>query len=398
MNFQPLRRIPSLVLAGIASLALFGCQSVQPPSAQINRVSHMPRFEPASFSDFQQVSAKDWENARQSFQSSCALPGFRQSSLWGRSCASLENQSSARDFFSNGFTVWKILDEKLTDGASSFSATGLLTGYYEPVLKASLKRTAQYSWPVLSTPPDLIDVDLATLYPELKGKRVRGKLSGRRLIPYDDRHSIDERKDLYPYAIAWLSDPIDQLFLQIQGSGQLQIPRKGVIRVTYANQNGHPYKAVAQWLIRKGYITPKEASMQAIRAWAKDNPGEIRSLLDYNPSYVFFRQDLTARPGQGPRGAQGVPLTPLASVAVDRSIWKFGSPFILQVSQSSPDIHFVRPVIAQDTGGAIRGILRFDYFWGSGDEAGDMAGRQKSQVSAWILVPRGHRPEELLRP
>ena len=138
--------------------------------------------------------------------------------------------------------------------------------------------------------------------------------------------------------------------------------------------------------------------MQAIRAWAKDNPGEIRSLLDYNPSYVFFRQDLTARPGQGPRGAQGVPLTPLASVAVDRSIWKFGSPFILQVRQSSPDIHFVRPVIAQDTGGAIRGILRFDYFWGSGDEAGDMAGRQKSQVSAWILVPRGHRPEELLRP
>ncbi|MCG5031063.1 MltA domain-containing protein [Mesosutterella sp. OilRF-GAM-744-9] len=358
----------------------------------------MPRFEPASFSDFQHVSAKDWENAKQSFQSSCALPGFRQSSLWGRSCASLENQSSARNFFSNGFTVWKILDEKLTDGASSFSATGLLTGYYEPVLKASLKRTAQYSWPVLSTPPDLIDVDLVTLYPELKGKRVRGKLSGRRLIPYDDRHSIDERRDLYPYAIAWLSDPIDQLFLQIQGSGQLQIPGRGVIRVTYANQNGHPYKAVAQWLIRKGYITPKEASMQAIRAWAKDNPGEIRSLLDYNPSYVFFRQDLTARPGQGPRGAQGVPLTPLASVAVDRSIWKFGSPFILQVRQSSPDIHFVRPVIAQDTGGAIRGILRFDYFWGSGDEAGDMAGRQKSQVSAWILVPRGHRPEELLRP
>lgn len=272
-----------------------------------------------------------------------------------------------------------------------------MTGYYEPVLHASAKKTEIYAWPVLATPPDLIDVELGSQYAELKGKRVRGKLLGRKLIPYDDRQAIDLRADLQPYAIAWLSDPIDQLFLQIQGSGQLDVAGRGLIRVSYDDQNGHPYRAVAKWLIDRGEMTREEASMQAIRRWAKKHPDQISELLAYNPSYVFFKEVHPAALAAGPQGAQGVPLTAGASVAIDRARWKYGTPFIVEVSQATPFMRFTRPVIAQDTGGAIRGVIRFDYFWGSGDAAGEAAGRQKSQVRAWVLVPNGHAPSELLR-
>lgn len=170
-----------------------------------------------------------------------------------------------------------------------------------------------------------------------------------------------------------------------------------MIRVSYADQNGRPYKAVANWLIARGDMTRSEASMQAIRSWAKSHPAEVPELLAYNPSYVFFKDMGPAPAGTGPNGAQGVPLTPGASVAVDRTRWKYGTPFFVDVSQTLPAMRFSRPVIAQDTGGAIRGVIRFDYFWGSGDAAGESAGRQKSRVRAWALVPRGHRPEELLK-
>ena len=133
--------------------------------------------------------------------------------------------------------------------------------------------------------------------------------------------------------------------------------------------------------------------MQRIRRWAKEHPAQVKEALAQNPSYVFFEERKTD-PTKGPVGAQGVPLTPMASVAVDPRHWRLGTPFVVSVSQESPSLHFTRPVVAQDTGGAIRGAIRFDYFWGFGDEAGASAGRQKSEARAWVLIPNGLRPED----
>ena len=165
-----------------------------------------------------------------------------------------------------------------------------------------------------------------------------------------------------------------------------------MIRVGYDDQNGHPYKAVGSWLVEKGYLKRHELSMQNIRAWAFQNPDKVDTLLNQNPSFVFFKPREADNADEGPIGAQGLPLTPKASVAVDRKYIPLGTPLLVSVSQSSPALEFVRPVVAQDTGGAIKGPIRFDYFWGFGDEAGSQAGRQKSSVSAWLLLPKGVRP------
>lgn len=410
-------RFPRLMAAGLAAAAaalIAGCQTTAPdkpktdqpqkpaptpsPSPAPAGVAEIPGFEAAAFGELPASSDDDWEKARSAFRRSCSSRAFSSAPLWSEACARAADSGSAREFFRENFTPWAVSADQAVDGTRiSSDADGLMTGYYEPVLEASASRSASHAWPVLATPPDLIDVELASQFPELKGKRVRGKLSGRKLVPYDDRRAIDKRTDLYPYAIAWLADPVDQLFLQIQGSGKLNVAGKGLIRVSYDDQNGHPYRAVARWLIDRGEMTRSEASMQKIRAWAKSHPDQVSELLAYNPSYVFFRTAAGDDLSLGPRGAQGVPLTPGASVAVDSRRWKYGTPFFVKADQGNPALHFARPVIAQDTGGAIRGIVRFDYFWGSGKAAGEAAGRQKSNARAWALVPNGHAPEELLR-
>ena len=380
---------------------LAGCSSTQPPSPKspdkADQLVPVPGFQQIKFHQLPASPDKSWSEAKDAFLRSCNSASFSSSPLWGNACRNAHQSSNAKQFFQSNFTVWQVFADQTIQGTRILSDdSGLMTGYYEPVLQGSATKNQKYSWPILSTPNDLIDVDLASLHPELKGKRVRGKLQGRKLVPYDDRAAIDRRQDLYRYAIAWLEDPIDQLFLQIQGSGQIDVAGKGRIRVTYDNQNGHPYKAVAKWLIDKGELTPSQASMQSIRAWAKKNPDQIPALLAYNPSYVFFKKSPENSFKTGPKGAMGVPLTAGASVAVDRRCWKLGIPFFVDVHQKQPDLHFTKPVIAQDTGGAIRGIIRFDYFWGSGQTAGEFAGKQKSQAKAWIFVPNGHTPEELL--
>ena len=162
-----------------------------------------------------------------------------------------------------------------------------------------------------------------------------------------------------------------------------------------ADQNGRKYHSIGTWLIREGHLKSHELSMQRIRRWARENPSRVDEALAQNPSYVFF-EERKGSPDLGPLGAQGVPLTPEASVAVDLRYWRLGTPFIVDASQASPALKIVRPVIAQDTGGAIRGIIRFDYFWGFGDKAGEAAGRQKSNTFSWVLVPNGMKPEDIM--
>lgn len=265
------------------------------------------------------------------------------------------------------------------------SPNGLITGYYEPVYPGSLTQTASAHVPVYGVPDDLIIVNLESIYPELKGKRLRGRLEGRVLKPYDDASAINgQGSSAKP--IAWLTNPMDLQFLQIQGSGRIQLAGGRQLRVGYGDQNGYPYRPIGRWLVEQGELKKEDVTMGAISAWAKAHPQRIPELLASNPSYVFF----SARPdsNEGPRGSLNVPLTAGYSVAVDRKVIPLGS--LLWLSTTKPDgSPITRPVAAQDTGGAITGEVRADLFWGTGDAAGELAGNMKQQGQIWMLWPKG---------
>ncbi|HXF47728.1 MAG TPA: MltA domain-containing protein, partial [Burkholderiaceae bacterium] len=220
---------------------------------------------------------------------------------------------------------------------------------------------------------------------------------GKRVVPYWSRGEIDGNGRLRGQELLWVDDAIEAFFLHVQGSGRVRLPDGSVVRVGYADTNGHPYRSIGAWLIERGELTLAQASMQGIAAWARANPQRVRELLDANPSYVFFRELPLGDPDAGPVGALGVPLTAGVSVAADPQFVPAGAPLVIRSEHPASGTPLVRLVLAQDTGGAIRGPLRFDLFWGTGREAGELAGRQRHDVQAWLLVPKGMRPEQLLR-
>ena len=267
---------------------------------------------------------------------------------------------------------------------------GLVTGYYEPVLHGSRTRHAPYLYPVEGVPADLIDVELGDLYPELKHLRLRGRIEGRRLVPYYSREEWDkaQRND---DVLLWVDNAIDLFFMQIQGSGQIQLDDGSRIRVSYADQNGHPYRSIGRWLIDQGQLKPGQASMQGIKAWAKAHPKRQQQMLDANPSMVFFRElPLT---GEGPPGALGVPLTPERSIAVDPKFTLLGAPVWLVTTYPDSERPLARLMQAQDTGGAIRGPVRADFYWGSGNTAGEQAGKMHQKGQMWVFLPRAYIPK-----
>ena len=273
---------------------------------------------------------------------------------------------------------------------------GLVTGYYEPVIAGSRARTEAHRVPIFAPPDDLLTVDLGSLYPELADRRVRGRLDGRRVVPYWSRAEIEAGKaPVAGKALAWVAEPIDAFFLQIQGSGRIALADGSMLRLGYADQNGHPYTPVARVLIERGEMTREEASMQAIRAWAKANPDRVAALFDANASYVFFRELAPPAPGtpeaaiDGPIGALGVPLLPQRTIAVDPRAIPLGAPVWLASTVPPSQAPLERIVVAQDTGGAIRGAVRADFFWGHGDLAAERAGRMKEEGRLWLLWPRG---------
>lgn len=392
-----------LTLALAGSLLLFGCSTVPQQETPPQRETVPPtpesqdfvagdvRLSPSQFADLPATRDEDWEQALKAFQVSCTT--MQHYSLWREACRNAQGmpQGLARAFFEGNFELWKVSAKDSQSGF--FIDKGLMTGYFEPILRASRVRHGIYQYPIYGVPDDLITVELDSIHPQLKGLRLRGKLQGRKLVPYDDRKGIATRKDLEKkHVICWADDPVEAFFLQIQGSGRVLLDNGALLRIGYADQNGHPYRSLGAWLIENAGLTRDEMSMQRIKQWVRDNPQRRQELLNANPNFVFFAERTGYSDDQGPVGAQGVPLTPLASVAVDRRYWKLGVPFVTAASQSMPAMQFARPVIAQDTGGAIKGVLRFDYFWGLGNEAGNRAGSQKSDVSAWVMVPKGQSP------
>jgi membrane-bound lytic murein transglycosylase A len=315
--------------------------------------------------------------------------GAQGAALWQPVCAAarrIEDQrpESLRSWFEANFRPWALVNP---DG----SREGLITGYYEPVLQGSRKKTARTPYPVFGPPPDLIVVDLAELYPELRSMRLRGRLEGRRLIPYYSRAEWSKEESRRSHdAILWVSDALDLFFLQIQGSGQIELDDGSRVRLGYADQNGHPYRSIGRWLIERGELESGQASMQGIRRWAEAHPERLAELLNANPSLVFFRE--LAVEGSGPPGALGVPLTPRRSLAVDPRHVPLGAPVWLATTWPNSEQALTGLMLAQDTGGAIRGVVRADFYWGSGPEAGALAGKMRQSGRLWVLLPKEYVP------
>ena len=290
------------------------------------------------------------------------------------------DEAAARRFVEGSFDAWALR-------SSAGAVEGLITGYYEPVLAGSRQRTARFRHPVYGAPADLVSVDLAGVYPELKGMRLRGRLEGNRLVPYWTRADIDAREAFPAPVLAWVADPVELFFLQIQGSGQIDLGGGSRLRLGYADQNGHPYRSLGRHLVDRGEMRLDQASMQGIQAWAAANPAKLREALTSNPSYVFFREMPPSE--EGPIGTLGTPLAAGYSIAVDPRSVPLGAPVFLSTTFPLSTQPLQRLVAAQDTGGAIRGVVRADFYWGSGPSAGTQAGRMRQQGRMWILWPRG---------
>lgn len=377
-----------MVLAVLAVLA--GCISPPPrPQPAPDTVKAMVRYEQASWHQVTGWSADRLQEAWSAFLQSCRARGAQPP--WQTVCAAAETRTAAdaagaRTFFEQQFTPFRLVQ---TQGAGMDNDSGLITAYYEPLLRGSRKRTPKYGVPLYEPPADMLTIELGELYPELKGKRVRGRLQGRKVVPYFDRAGLEGNPSLQGREIVWVEDAVAAFFLEVQGSGRIQFADGQTIRLAYADQNGHPYRSIGRYLVDKGEMTLDQASAQSIRQWINQHPQRLREVLNANPSVVFFREERIDDPKQGPLGALGVPLTPGRSIAVDQQFVPLGAPMFLATTQPNSTQPLQRLVMAQDTGGAIRGVVRADLFWGFGDAAGESAGRMRQQGKLWLLWPKG---------
>ena len=316
---------------------------------------------------------------------SCSILNAQQA--WRAACTAARaaprpDRQRARRFFELHFTPYQLLQP---DGGSE----GLATGYYEPLLRGSRTPTARYRYPVYGVPEDLLGVDLPAFGITGRESRLRARLDGKRVVPYFERAQIEAGvAAVRGREIAWVDDPVELFFLQIQGSGRIELPDGSHLRVGYADQNGYPYKSIGKLLVERGELKLEQASMQGIKAWAQRNPDKLREVLDHNPRYIFFRE---LPPGlSGPLGALGVPLTPRRSIAVDPRYVPLGAPVFLATTWPLSTRPLYQLMLAQDTGAAIRGAVRADFFWGYGDDAGREAGRMKQALRMWLLLPQGY--------
>ncbi|HVV28926.1 MAG TPA: murein transglycosylase A [Rhizomicrobium sp.] len=290
---------------------------------------------------------------------------------WRGVCMAAQSDD-ARDFFTRNFTPFAV------EGAALF------TGYYEPQIRGSRARRGAFQTPVYGLPSDLVRADLGLFIPKLKGEHISGRVVGHALVPYAERAEIDARGVADAPVLFYTDDPVAFFFLQIQGSGRVVFDDGSRARIAYAGENGQPYTAIGRTLVAEGALARENLSLAAIRAWLAANPARAQAVMETNKSYIFFRELPLADPAAGPPGTQGVALTPLASLAVDPRLHALGAPFYVAAEGNDP-VH--RLMVAQDTGGAIRGAARGDIFFGFGPDAEARAGAIKAPGALYVLLP-----------
>ena len=382
------RRGAPLLLAFLAACTTQAPPVAPPPVAPPPAV--VGPFAPFAVSKWEMLP--DWQTVDlqqtwAAFWQSCSA--LKNKPAWQPICSRANgltqpDNGTVRAFFEEGFTPYQVFNP---DGSSQ----GLITGYYEPKLAGSRVKTERFRYPLYAAPEDLLVVDLGEVYPQLKDMRLRGRLQGNRVVPYYNRGEIDNGKaPLQGRELFWVDNAVDLFFLQIQGSGRIELPDGTLVKVGYAEQNGHPYTSIGKKLADMGAFKIEESSMQNIKLWAEKNPAKLMSLLEHNPSYVFFRELPNGLPA--PLGALGVPLTNEYSMAVDSRTIPLGAPVFLSTTYPNTAEPLNRLMLAQDTGGAIRGAVRGDFFWGFGEQAGNQAGRMKQPGQMWVLFPKGAEP------
>ncbi len=368
-------------------MALSGCVTKKPAIP----VAPTARFEPVKWSKLPGWKTDDALAAWPALLSSCSVIAKRPewTSFCGAAIATSPGDAEfVRSFIEQHLTPYRVL--RLAGRKKE--KTGLVTGYYEPLLRGSRERTDQFATPLYRRPDDLLIVDLSAVIPELKGKRVRGRLDGNKVVPYYSRAGTRQAPGLAGHEIVWIDDPLDAFLLEVQGSGRVQLTTGETIRLQYEDQNGHPYRSIGRYLVDQGAFPLEEANMPAIRRWLTANPARLDEVLDSNPSVVFFREAPLDDPSIGPKGAQAVPLTAGRSIAVDPSFLPLGAPMFLATTDPTTKLPLRRLVVAQDTGGAIRGPIRADLFFGFGSSAGEQAGTMKYDGEMWVLWPKDVAP------
>lgn len=408
MPRRPIRFTALALYAGLA-VVLAACEAEKPeppaPEVPTDASTESPtglRLEAALFADLPGWTDDDLIGAAQAIARSCdrltslaadrsvgsvALDSVAED--WWPACAAVAeagaDTTALRAALEGAYEPFLVLDAAEADDLDE-AAHGLFTGYFEAELTGSRFQDDLYATPLYGRPLDLITVDLGRFDPELAGKGVVGAVRDGRLVPYPERGDIEagalESQDL---ELLWIDDPVDVFLLQVQGSGRVILPDGEVVRVGFAAHNGHGYRSIGRKLIDDGELKAHEASWSGIRGWVEANPDKAADLFAHNPRFIFFRE-LT---GDGPIGAEGVALTPERSLAVDTRYIPLGAPIWLDtVRPGGDDVPMRRLMVAQDKGGAIKGVVRGDFFWGYGDAALAEAGRMKSRGRYFVLLPK----------
>ena len=325
----------------------------------------------SSFDLLPRFQEENYDDIVDEFVNNCRTK--RAQKLYGKICEEAKVTLDSKHFLLENFTPYLVYNDEN-------SSEGLLTGYYEAELHASKEKTKKYKYPLYETPKDLITVDLSSIYPELKSYRLRGRVEGNKLIPYDTRA---QSRNKAPKAdiICYCDSQVERFFLEIQGSGRVELDDNTTMFIGYDNQNGYKYRAIGRYLVKIKALRLEDVSLQSIKTWLDEHPSRVNEVLNYNKSMVYFKERT-----QGATGALGLQLQAKRAVAVDPKYIPLGS--LLYIDAKVADANFSRAVLAQDTGGAIKGGVRADLFLGAGDKALATAGKLKSKLKLWILLPK----------
>jgi membrane-bound lytic murein transglycosylase A len=385
MTFTLLSMRRASVPSILAAFLLQGC--VTPPQQPPEPTKVSVRYESARWSQLPGWQADQAQEAWGAFVQSCSTKTLHTALLAACAAASpmtVFSPKQVRTFFETHFAPYRIVR---VESPRVSSDTGLITGYYEPLLRGSRNASTIFSTALYAPPDDMLTIELGDAFPELRGKRIRGRLQGKKVLPYLDRAALQNHPLLKGKELVWVDNAVDAFFLEVQGSGRVQLEDGSTIRLAYADQNGQPYRSIGRYLVDRGELTLEETSAPAIRNWLDQNPARMHDVLNSNPSVVFFREERIDDPSIGPKGSLGVALTAGRSVAVDAAFIPLGAPLFLATTMPMTGAPLQRLVMAQDTGGAIRGPVRADLFWGFGATAGASAGLMKQQGQMWLLWP-----------